>query len=299
MNVMDDRREMFLAVLEDMTGETYRIKGLSSDKGKKMNGLNCVVTGYDKDQKGTELGSTEQMRVHVRVNSSQSPFHNETMKLKLQNLIPIEMDNSNDAVLPPPIPFDKIKELLFWAIGEHIQQDYGRQDVINRISFIKDQLPSRKAPGVTSIAKVACMDQMDVEKEADQASNTLHLMKPPCCGDGSVDFAKMNEGLCGTGEDCHICLEPVQAGETKDIIGLPCLHVFHRGCARNWLKEHNNCPTCRVPIPRSGKMYRFDAEHRLKLRFEEWFISGFCQKCMACYLERDGILDEAQGISFS
>ncbi len=28
----------------------------------------------------------------------------------------------------------------------------------------------------------------------------------------------------------------------------PCGHVFHTGCLLGWLKNHNTCPCCRVPL---------------------------------------------------
>ena len=46
--------------------------------------------------------------------------------------------------------------------------------------------------------------------------------------------------------DCSICME----GLTKEIIGLPCKHVYHMNCIGKWLLQENNdnCPLCRKSI---------------------------------------------------
>ena len=41
-------------------------------------------------------------------------------------------------------------------------------------------------------------------------------------------------------EICPICLE----ARVGDVVGLPCTHVFHRGCILRWFEEKMSCPTC-------------------------------------------------------
>ena len=65
--------------------------------------------------------------------------------------------------------------------------------------------------------------------------------------------AHLPQRLCrsdssGAKEDrCSICLETY----TKDdvVVSLECGHSFDKGCLLPWLKEHNNCPVCRAPLP--------------------------------------------------
>jgi hypothetical protein len=47
----------------------------------------------------------------------------------------------------------------------------------------------------------------------------------------------------GVVQDCAICLTSVEATET--CLQLPCAHVFHGGCATQWLHAHTSCPFCR------------------------------------------------------
>ncbi len=47
-------------------------------------------------------------------------------------------------------------------------------------------------------------------------------------------------------EDCGICCESLSNGEI--IRHLPnCKHIFHTGCIKRWLKNHQTCPLCRTP----------------------------------------------------
>jgi len=43
---------------------------------------------------------------------------------------------------------------------------------------------------------------------------------------------------------CSICLEEYQA-EDEVIIGISCIHMFHKACAIDWLEKQEMCPCCR------------------------------------------------------
>lgn len=45
---------------------------------------------------------------------------------------------------------------------------------------------------------------------------------------------------------CHICFNDYSSGEKLRM--LPCLHDYHCQCIDRWLKDHSNCPICRVDI---------------------------------------------------
>ena len=47
-------------------------------------------------------------------------------------------------------------------------------------------------------------------------------------------------------KNCVICLEDFKTGD-KTII-LPCIHIFHNNCIKNWLKKQNSCPICKFKI---------------------------------------------------
>ena len=41
---------------------------------------------------------------------------------------------------------------------------------------------------------------------------------------------------------CTICLENISIGDK--IIYLPCVHLFHSSCIKNWIRIKNQCPIC-------------------------------------------------------
>eukprot|EP00929_Paragymnodinium_shiwhaense_P027485 TRINITY_DN16124_c0_g1_i2.p1 TRINITY_DN16124_c0_g1~~TRINITY_DN16124_c0_g1_i2.p1 ORF type:complete len:266 (+),score=58.81 TRINITY_DN16124_c0_g1_i2:110-907(+) len=50
---------------------------------------------------------------------------------------------------------------------------------------------------------------------------------------------------------CLICIEDFAAGE--EVVTLPCRHLFHADCAREWLKVKLACPTCRHRLTRESR----------------------------------------------
>jgi len=45
--------------------------------------------------------------------------------------------------------------------------------------------------------------------------------------------------------ECTICLEDIE--QPKEATALPCMHVFHAKCAREWLARRASCPICKTP----------------------------------------------------
>ena len=46
--------------------------------------------------------------------------------------------------------------------------------------------------------------------------------------------------------DCTICLGGFHVKEK--VTSLPCLHIFHIQCIKEWLKKHNVCPVCKLQL---------------------------------------------------
>jgi hypothetical protein len=75
----------------------------------------------------------------------------------------------------------------------------------------------------------------------------------PPTSDSYGDGIDNNSNFGGSSDDrhqCVICLEPFVdtpvEGDRYQL--LPCLHCFHRECARNWLVIRQSCPICRVKV---------------------------------------------------
>ena len=48
------------------------------------------------------------------------------------------------------------------------------------------------------------------------------------------------------GQRCVICLEDYTVGAC--VTTLPCTHVFHPKCIKEWLASHKECPVCKFSI---------------------------------------------------
>ena len=64
----------------------------------------------------------------------------------------------------------------------------------------------------------------------------------------NLNVIKYNERekLSDENKKCAICLE--NFGLDDNCICLPCIHIFHEQCIKNWLKRRNICPICRFKI---------------------------------------------------
>jgi hypothetical protein len=54
-------------------------------------------------------------------------------------------------------------------------------------------------------------------------------------------------------DECSICLDEYDAGQTICVATTTsCDHIFHEDCIEEWLKDHDNCPMCRVNLMNSA-----------------------------------------------
>ena len=47
-------------------------------------------------------------------------------------------------------------------------------------------------------------------------------------------------------KECTICLEDFIIG--REIITLPCFHIFHVECICDWLRRNKTCPLCKINV---------------------------------------------------
>ena len=45
---------------------------------------------------------------------------------------------------------------------------------------------------------------------------------------------------------CVICMEEYIQGDNA--IYLPCFHLYHEDCIREWLQNHDTCPVCKLKL---------------------------------------------------
>ncbi len=58
------------------------------------------------------------------------------------------------------------------------------------------------------------------------------------------------EKLSDDKKNCIICLEDFKNRE--EIVTLPCTHIFHTKCIKDWLIEEKSCPICKFEITRES-----------------------------------------------
>ena len=60
--------------------------------------------------------------------------------------------------------------------------------------------------------------------------------------ESKIKVDKLNE----ENKKCIICLEDFK--DNDNAIFLPCFHVFHNNCIREWLRNKDFCPLCKINI---------------------------------------------------
>jgi len=70
-------------------------------------------------------------------------------------------------------------------------------------------------------------------------------VKNPGLQEDAIDAFPV-EHVCGGGDECAICLEDFCDGE--QMMRLPCMHVFHACCSRDWLRRMAKCPCCNFEL---------------------------------------------------
>lgn len=69
----------------------------------------------------------------------------------------------------------------------------------------------------------------------------------------SLPRRKITEEDVAREETCPVCLEQYKLEE--EMCGMPCDHSFHTDCLIPWLRNHNNCPICRLELPTDDLEY--------------------------------------------
>ena len=128
-------------------------------------------------------------------------------------------------------------------------------------SFV-DKVRRAQAAG----AAAACVVQTEGQKWPFSMSDTTGKgsdLLLPSLMIRPADGAKLLEELeaaAKAGEACHavarahdhqtscaVCLQEMMAEEMA--VRLPCAHLFHEDCVRQWLKKNHTCPCCRTALP--------------------------------------------------
>jgi len=71
-------------------------------------------------------------------------------------------------------------------------------------------------------------------------------------------------------EDCTICLQPFEEGESVRVMSCSPMHLFHAACIDPWLRRQSTCPICRRALFESRRGDdEFDDEQVVRINVNE------------------------------
>ncbi|XP_065837032.1 E3 ubiquitin-protein ligase RNF126-like isoform X2 [Oscarella lobularis] len=88
-----------------------------------------------------------------------------------------------------------------------------------------------------------------------QLLNQLEGGAPPAKKEAidGIPFVNVPQSVIDRNGDCVVCQEKFALGER--VRELPsCKHLFHTDCIFPWLKLHDSCPICRVPLEKNRQL---------------------------------------------
>lgn len=89
--------------------------------------------------------------------------------------------------------------------------------------------------------------QMSYEELLDLiARNDPNRYGPPPAEETAINSLNRMPGSKCAGKECPVCQESFK--DEDQVICMPCSHSYHEDCLVTWLKMHNSCPVCRVPL---------------------------------------------------
>lgn len=65
-------------------------------------------------------------------------------------------------------------------------------------------------------------------------------------------------------KECTICLEDLEEGQPA--VRIPCGHLYHEHCIKDWLRTSNECPACRYELHTDDKDYERGRLERMASR---------------------------------
>ena len=285
-------------VSQRMVGGSFRIAHLTSENGRTLNGKICRVLGFTPDPK-----KNPDMRLQCLVEGgSKKP-----MLIKGSNLVHLEASMMQSLMQASvPLSDENIARGLRQGLLQLQNDAIDRMDLKHRVRLYRKLLKKLERASKTSETLDAedycfpcgatyAQEGRDFDNSLDY---TMSICRPACVGDNRADMRFMDLGLKVDGTAaCSICTQVLEnpndeSNSDEVLVTLPCVHMFHDSCLRDWLqsdlgRRNWNCPTCRRKVPHDLATYRVRYAEALKNRFQEFLLSGFCPKCILWIMEKD------------
>ncbi|KAL7445220.1 hypothetical protein ACHAXM_011900 [Skeletonema potamos] len=292
---------MFWQSNKEYVGQQFRVDHLTSEKGKTLNGKLCQVVGFT-----PSYATNPDMRLQCRIleESDDGRKESKPILLKSCNLV-----HSSSRIMyelmsaSEPLTDGEIIKGLKQALSEYVDGPGVRKDLQFRCKFYRsvlNKLEKNKQSNNKNNGNaleddeycIPCMAAPPPDENEEIGEWIMRVNRPACVGNNKLDLRFMDLGLKGDGlATCGICTETLGSSE-KNLITLPCVHQFHSSCLQEWLSSDLgrvkwSCPTCRHIVPSNLKTYMVQYETELRNRFQEFPLSGFCQKCIMWFMEKD------------
>jgi E3 ubiquitin-protein ligase RNF115/126 len=97
----------------------------------------------------------------------------------------------------------------------------------------------------------------------------LNSSCPPASSDVIQNLPCIQVSEEDLGEECNreccICFYEHKVGDVQ-VARLPCGHLFHQNCIRDWLTKKCTCPICRYELPSDNEVFEQGRVERMKSR---------------------------------
>lgn len=288
---------MFAGAQQQCIGQEFRVDHLTSEKGKTLNGKLCRVVGFT-----SNYATNPDMRLQCKIMESDGK-KSKAILLKSGNLVATDSRIMWELMsASEPLTDKEIMKGLKQGLAAHPVQPGVTRDRLHRLLLYRgvlkklEEKKSDKSKNGNALEEedycLPCMAAPPVDENEEITAWIMRVNRPGCVGNNKLDLRFMDLGLKGDGvATCGICTDTLESSETN-LVTLPCVHQFHASCLQEWLSSdlgrlNWNCPTCRHSVPHNMQTYLVNYETELRNRFQEFPMTGFCQKCILWVMERN------------
>ena len=207
------------------------IKKLEENNKFLQNQINRRENNIVKYKKKYEdqLNIIKSLELILSEQKKQTKNNNNTSKTDINNKHINDIDLIND-LLAKEIEFNE-NENLDNSFDENFEEDFA-------IKAVDQQIMDELYPNPDAMSYEQLLQLEDNMGNVNKGLNKNQIDKLP---DVKYDKNKYSENY-----QCIICMEEFENNENIKL--LPCDHIFHKNCIKQWLLKQKTCPFCKAEI---------------------------------------------------
>ena len=207
------------------------IKNLEDNNKFLQNQINRRENNIVKYKKKYEdqLNIIKSLELILSEQKKQTKNNNNTSKTDINNKHINDIDLIND-LLAKEIEFNE-NENLDNSFDENFEEDFA-------IKAVDQQIMDELYPNPDAMSYEQLLQLEDNMGNVNKGLNKNQIDKLP---DVKYDKNKYSENY-----QCIICMEEFENNENVKL--LPCDHIFHKNCIKQWLLKQKTCPFCKAEI---------------------------------------------------